>query len=33
VPQVMRTPQVQMAQVGLGRIDGGLVDPPQVVGG
>jgi hypothetical protein len=32
VPQVMRAPQVQVAQVGPGRVHGGLVDPPQVVG-
>jgi hypothetical protein len=32
VPQGMRAPQVQVAQVGPGRVHGGLVDPPQVVG-
>jgi hypothetical protein len=31
VPQVMRAPQVQVAQVGPGRVHGGLGDPPQVV--
>jgi hypothetical protein len=33
VPQVMRAMQIEVAKVGPGRLHGGLIDPPQIVGG
>ena len=33
MPQIMRAPKVKMDEVGPGRLDRGLVDPPQVGGG